>query len=335
MKNNIFYKIQLLVFFIMGIFNTYSQTTSQDFELLVPNKNFMAEAGTGVDTKIKVQFKEGFSNAVCLSSSAPEGISAIFQPDTIWKTDTVVLSVFVNKSGLAGEQLSVILKATDSFTSFQETITITVLPGDTYLDNYLATQYRDTALKYLITKYPEIIDNYGDLSHFSWQGFFSYPPLDIVSHYVNLYENWRINVQWHVMVPPYNWKKIFIYNNEIDEGWGIEMDTDDKFKEIPCEKWYYFNQDTNAFTGIIPFNEDYRATIYPNPFRDEITIKFPENLKQALYFNLYNTNGSVIYRNIQARDGVFNLKGNHLKSGLYFYRIIGNGFVNSGKITKY
>lgn len=182
--------MRFILCFILIITNTLS-AIPQNFKIEIPNRNFEMEAGTGVDTKFTVIINETYSDPVYVSAIAPEDIGAYIQPDTILHTDAVVLSFFVTDTTLAGQKITVSILATDHTISEQHDINLNVIPGNnTYLDDYQAKAYRDSALKYIFGNTPEYV----------WSGFYPYPPLDIVSHYV----------LWHIMVPPHDWKNIYI-----------------------------------------------------------------------------------------------------------------------------
>jgi hypothetical protein len=293
--------------------------------LEVPNRNFEAEAGTGIDTRIKVMMHESSADPVYLSTYTPLGISAFIQPDTLLHSDSVVLSVFVTDTSLAGEKLPVSIHATDHITSEQQDIHLNVIPGsNAYVDDKLAKAYRDSALKYLYVQYPGMASEYGHMLDYEWSGFYPYPPLDIVSHYVFISGNWRMNVLWHVMVPPDDWKKIFIYNGAEKVCWGIKMDTDDICTEISCEKMYYFNQDTVHITKVpeieVPSLQSFN---YPNPFSDKTTISFPNPLNEPYTFNLYDSQGRLMKKYTFIRDHEFYIERVNLTPGIYYYQITG------------
>ena len=138
---------------------------SQDFRLEIPNKNFIAEAGTGIDTKFNVVLNES-SIPVFLSINTPQGIKAVLQPDKVVNSDCIVLSLFVYDISVAGQIVSLDLTATDNINTEVETINLQVIQGNSpYLDDYYAKTYRDSAIK-LIAR--DISLSPGRKESFSW-----------------------------------------------------------------------------------------------------------------------------------------------------------------------
>lgn len=309
---------------------------AQPFEIQIPNDHFEAEAGTGIDTRLKVTIHESSAGPVYLSSEAPESIGIIIQPDTVFHTDTVVLSVMVSDSSLSGQKIRIGVNATDKTASAGQDIYLKVVPGNlAYLNDQLARTYRDSAIQYLLARYPGPSEKFGNLPDSAWSGFYPYPPLDIVSHYVYLTGNWRINVLWHVMVPPYDWKKIYIYNEEDDFCRGINIDTEGICTEIPCEKYYYFYQDTFNITNIpviIPASQ--QSFNFPNPFSQETTITFPNTQHDPYTVYLFDANGRRIKRYPCIRDDHFVIHRGNLSPGVYLYQIIGKHIIR-GKMILY
>lgn len=324
-------RIMMIGLFIILL---YGKVTAQDLEIILPNKNFMAEVGTGIDTRLKI--KNGGDNPVYLNINAPEGITAIIQPDTLSISDSAVISIIAESEFLACKKYKLYLQCTQQPLTIEDTICLNVIPGDNHFtDNYFAIQYRDTALKFIVKEHPEIIEKYGNLMSFMWTGFYTYPQPDVVSHYVFLAGNWRMNVMWHVMVPPYNWKKIFVYNEEKKVGWGINLDTDNIPTEIPCEKHYYFNQDTNAVTS---YRENSvranKAMSLPNPFLNKTRIQF-SNPNHDLYdFYLFDINGKRMRPIEMIQNDHIDLYRENLEPGIYFYQLRGKNFFNGKLIVQ-
>ncbi len=306
--------MRFILCFILIITSTLS-AIPQNFKIEIPNRNFEMEAGTGVDTKLKVIINETSSDPVYLSASTPEGIGAYIQPDTMLHTDVVVLSFFVTDTALAGQKITVSILATDHTISEQHYINLNVIPGNNaYMDDHLARAYRDSALKYI----------YGNTLDYVWSGFYPYPPLDIVSHYVFLSGNRRMNVLWHVMVPPHDWKKIYIYNEAEEVCRGINIDTDGICTEIPCDKIYYFYQDTINITDITEIETpSLQSFNYPNPFGYKTTILFPNPQNEPYTLNLYDSQGHLIKKFGCITDDKFNINRGNLLPGIYYYQIKG------------
>ena len=75
-----------------------------------------------------------------------------------------------------------------------------------------------------------------------------------------------------------------------------------------------------------------RFLVYPNPVSDKLFISFPNSLEEV-QLSFYNTLGQIIFqKKIQKSEGFISLE--NLNSGIYFYKINSNSFVQIGKIIK-
>ena len=72
--------------------------------------------------------------------------------------------------------------------------------------------------------------------------------------------------------------------------------------------------------------------VYPNPTSDSVSISLPESSNSST-LSIYTVLGQlVIEKNISGQSPTISLKS--LNSGIYFYKIVSNGFSKSGKIIK-
>jgi hypothetical protein len=308
----------------------------QSFNLDLPNTLFQAEYGAGFDTRIYLGFINSNHGKAYLSAQTPQGITAIFQPDTVSINDTIVLSVMVTDSNLIGQTLTIPINAIDSMGLITKTIHIQVTNNWGTFPSYPATTYRDQAINYLNTMHPEIISDYGNMLSYDWQGFWQFPPLLVVSNYVFLINNWRCNVLWHIMIPPYDWKKIFIYNDIENICWGVNIDTDGNITEIPCEKHYYFYQDSNDLSIRKDFIESTVVSIYPNPCNSFTTIIFSNPHKRSCILNIFSSHGQLVKEIKDITSNEVKLENIRWRSGLYFYQLSNeSGIMGIGKILKH
>ena len=75
-----------------------------------------------------------------------------------------------------------------------------------------------------------------------------------------------------------------------------------------------------------------RFLVYPNPVSDELFISFPPTFSEAK-ISFYNGLGQIVFeRNIQNTDTLLSLE--NIDTGIYFYKIKSNSFVQTGKIIK-
>lgn len=75
-----------------------------------------------------------------------------------------------------------------------------------------------------------------------------------------------------------------------------------------------------------------RFLVYPNPVSDELFISFPATFTEAR-ISFYNALGQIVFeKSIQNTDTSLSLE--NINSGIYFYKINRNSFVQTGKIIK-
>jgi hypothetical protein len=324
-------KLLSSILLIMAV--SYCQ--GQLFYFSVPNIQFTAEPGAGFDSRLYLGFTQTTHGKAIISAQPTPGVNVIFQPDTLSESDTIIMSLMITDTNLIDDTIPVVIKASDSTGEITHTIYVQVVNNFGHLTDYPATLYIDQAINYLNIQHPDIITTYGNMQNFDWQGFWPYPPLLGVSNYVFLTNDWRCNVLWYVMPHPYDWKKIFIYNNDKNVCWGVKIDTSGNFTEIPCQKHYYFVQDTIPLFNHINELESKAPNNYPNPCTNFTTIEFPNPEMISNHVKIYNSCGQLVQELKDIRDNKVTLENLHWKSGVYFYDIRNEkGMVGYGKIIK-
>lgn len=84
-------------------------------------------------------------------------------------------------------------------------ITICVLPGE---DGLLAeaTQVRERFIPYFAASWPQLGIDAGTV----WHGTIVKPHFLVVSHYLFFSDEWELGLQWHHMIPPYDWVHAYL-----------------------------------------------------------------------------------------------------------------------------
>jgi hypothetical protein len=59
-------------------------------------------------------------------------------------------------------------------------------------------------VSWLAANHPEL----GITADTTWNGTMVSPVWLVVSHYLFFSEEWELHIEWHIMVPPYDWAKI-------------------------------------------------------------------------------------------------------------------------------
>lgn len=103
----------------------------------------------------------------------------------------------------------------------------------------------------------------------------------------------------------------------------------------PTEQFGYGIPDFQlALSNALSVSDDIigKFLVYPNPVRDNLVISFPNKIQEAK-ITIYNAIGQTIFEKlISSSDTSVSL--DNLNSGIYFYKIQSNAFMQSGKIIK-
>lgn len=84
-------------------------------------------------------------------------------------------------------------------------VTINVSRGeDTLLQ--AATPLRDRFVEWLASEHPEL----GITADTEWQPTIVQPHILVVSHYLFFSEEWEMGLQWHIMIAPHDWARIYL-----------------------------------------------------------------------------------------------------------------------------
>ena len=81
---------------------------------------------------------------------------------------------------------------------------------------------KDSYISYLALNYP----NFGINENTKWTGFTSAPMTLVVEHFLFISENWELELSRHVMIPPYDWVKVYIRpRSQISPIWAGKIDS--------------------------------------------------------------------------------------------------------------
>ena len=105
----------------------------------------------------------------------------------------------------------------------------------------------------------------------------------------------------------------------------------DKWEDVPSEIVYKLISTCNSSLGTGEVNTIDKLKVYPNPFKDQVTIESLENLKQIEIYNMAGLRVSTK----EANDRVVNLSLGQLPSGVYLLKTVDvKGKVNTQKLIK-
>jgi len=328
-------KKHMLIFWITALLLMSLVSQAQYYYFIVHDSDVVAIPGSGLDIRIDIDFEDTPINPVYLSAETPDGILAIFQPDSVKESKTVILSVIVEDTNLKGQNRDIKLIADDGSWRIEKWVHLQI-PDDIYVFSELSTLYRDSALHFLYKQYPDMQTKYGNLISYPWQGFWPWPILLVVSNYNFLYDDWRINVLWHNMIYPHNWEKVFIFNDQLNICKGVKIDSIGNCSEIPCEKRYYFQiLDPSGINNNSRNIESEELIIYPVPASDFVyfrTLNQPAQKIRAV--RIYNQMGNCI-NEINIDDVAGSLNISMLPAGIYVLRFGFGKYSISKKLVVY
>lgn len=237
---------------ICSLGNLFSQ--EYDIDIYYPCDSL--KYGYGIEVGVELSTYNG-SEGIRFIVKNNDPIQWGFQPDTIFHSGVSILSLKTTDQYFTGEaDLEIIGIHQDD--SLKKPIRIKIFGEDEKLKFRRQKKYLSQAVSFIETSYPAFRDEIDEIDTSSMFCYNPFPAFDIVNHSVLLSKHWRINVQEHVMVPPYDWKKIYLWNKRENLCFGVQVDTHGDCSFIPCHLHYYFQGinymplDINISSSIVP-----------------------------------------------------------------------------------
>ena len=166
----------------------------------IPNQKFLI-----LVTAQNVQTSSS-STAVNISAVAPN-CEVTVTPQLITQGQVAEVTVVPAEADV-GNNVTVTLQG--ELNGVQQTTTVTFeVIDDEDRDETLgpeATAMRNRFTQWLETNRPEL----GITNETAWTGTVVNPHVLVVMHYMFLSEDWEMYVTWHVMIPPYDWTRIYL-----------------------------------------------------------------------------------------------------------------------------
>lgn len=89
-----------------------------------------------------------------------------------------------------------------------------------------------------------------------------------------------------------------------------------------------------VISGLMDKSSTLNATVNPNPFNDNITVTFSDEMTDNLFVTLYNSQGNVVCQCQYAATQNINLNFGNITAGLYVLKINSGGKHLVSKIVK-
>jgi hypothetical protein len=168
---------------------------------------------------------------VSISAGAPSAEVAIYQED-IFEGDVAEV-VVIPASASIGKTIKVTITGTRGSSSDEQVVSFEVAEGEDDRQEY-AGMLLDRFVPWLATNHPEL----GITDDTAWNGTMVSPVWLVVSHYLFFSEEWEAHIEWHVMVPPYDWAKIDLRHrfDELEPSYAFEISSVNATSEpVPIE----------------------------------------------------------------------------------------------------
>ena len=144
--------------------------------------------------------------AVSLSATSPDCEITIF-PQAITYGQVAEVMV-IPPEDTVGKNVTVTIQGERDGLKQTETVTFEVIEAEDREETLgpQAAELRDKFTQWFSTVHPEL----GITDETAWTGTVVNPLILVVMHYMFLSEDWEMYVTWHVMIPPYDWAKIYL-----------------------------------------------------------------------------------------------------------------------------
>jgi len=168
---------------------------------------------------------------VRISATAPSAEVVIYQQDII--EGQVAEVVVIPAQASIGKTIKVTITGNRGGSTDKKVASFDVVEGEDDRQEY-AEELLDRFVSWLATNHTEL----GITDDTAWNGTMVSPVWLVVSHYLFFSEEWEVHIEWHVMVPPYDWAKIDLRHrfDELEPSYAFEISSlNATNKPVPIE----------------------------------------------------------------------------------------------------
>ena len=168
---------------------------------------------------------------VHISATAPGAEVVIYYGDIV--QGEVAEVVVTPEQASIGQAINVTITGTRGSASDEKVASFEVAEGEDDRQEY-ATELLDEFVSWLATNHPEL----GITENTVWNGTMVSPVWLVVSHYLFFSEEWELHIEWHIMIPPYDWAKVDLRHrfDELAPSYAFEISSLNASNEpIPIE----------------------------------------------------------------------------------------------------
>jgi hypothetical protein len=155
---------------------------------------------------------------VTISAKAP-GADVVIYHEDIFEGEVAEVVVIPTPASV-GQIIEVTITGTRGSVTDQKVASFEVAEGEDDRQEY-ATELLDKFVSWLATNHPEL----GITEDTAWNGTMVSPVWLVVSHYLFFSEEWELHIEWHIMIPPYDWARIDLRHrfDEIAPSYAFEI----------------------------------------------------------------------------------------------------------------
>ncbi len=155
---------------------------------------------------------------VRVSAKAP-GAEVVIYHEDIFEGEVAEVVVIPTPASV-GQIIEVTITGTRGSVTDQKVASFEVAEGEDDRQEY-ATELLDKFVSWLATNHPEL----GITENTAWNGTMVSPVWLVVSHYLFFSEEWELHIEWHIMIPPYDWARIDLRHrfDELAPSYAFEI----------------------------------------------------------------------------------------------------------------
>ncbi len=155
---------------------------------------------------------------VRISAKAPGSDVGIYQQDIV--EGQVAEVVVIPAPASIGKTVKVTITGNRGSSTDKKVISFAVVEGEDDRQEY-AGELLDRFVPWLATNHPEL----GITDDTAWNGTMVSPRWLEAAHYLFFSEEWEAHIEWHIMVPPYDWARIDLRHrfDELAPSYAFEI----------------------------------------------------------------------------------------------------------------
>jgi hypothetical protein len=189
------------------------------FKLSIPGQHFVFLAtitNEGEESELPVT----------ISAAAP-GAEVVIYHENIFEGEVAEVVVIPAPASI-GAIIEVTITGVRGSATDEKVVSFEVAEGEDDRQEY-AGELLDKFVSWLATNHPEL----GITEDTVWDGTTVSPIWLVVSHYLFFSDEWEAHIEWHVMIPPYDWAKIDLRHrfDELAPSYAFEISSLDAGSE--------------------------------------------------------------------------------------------------------